>query len=441
MRSTRLTSLTSATSPAHLFRWMIVVFASVMLAACGGGGGSSGNSSISSTGSASSGSSSGSGSSSASTGTASPSAQPVAATASNTVPITVGPGAQRFINIPNVSVTVCVPGTSTCQTIDNIQLDTGSYGLRIAADAATQIISALKVNTSASGGQLAQCTQFADGYTWGTVRTADVKIGGETASSVPIQVVGDLAASTVPTSDCINGSDESTSADLGANGILGVGVSATDCGASCLDAASSNYYSCPSGTNCTAVAVPIASQITNPVTKFAVDNNGVIVQLPPLTSPAASATGTLVFGIGTQSNNALVAGATTFRSTTGGTVNGTYKGAATSTIFDTGSNGFFFTDASLPTCATTFVDFYCPASTQSLSTVISGINGANTTTVNFNVANAQSLGSNGSNYALPGLAGSIGGLQGLFDFGLPFFYGRYVYFGFSTASNAPYVAF
>ena len=36
-----------------------------------------------------------------------------------------------YINKPCVSVTVCTPGTSTCQTIDDILLDTGSFGLRI----------------------------------------------------------------------------------------------------------------------------------------------------------------------------------------------------------------------------------------------------------------------------------------------------------------------
>lgn len=420
--------LTRSASPMTFFRWLAVLGLALTLAACGGGGGDSGNSSVSST---------NTGSSSGSSGTT---AQPIAATASNTVPIVVGPGAENFVNIPNVTVTVCVPGTSTCQTINNIQLDTGSYGLRLASDAAAQIVSALKIDTSTSGGQLAQCTQFADGFTWGTVRTADVKIGGETASSVPVQIIGDLAASTIPATNCINGSEENTSRDLGANGILGIGVSATDCGTRCVTPTNSSYYSCPSGTNCTLVGVPLTSQVTNPVTRFAVDNNGVIVQLPPLTSPAPSSTGTLVFGIGTQSNNTLT-GVTSFRSTASGAVSGTYKSATVSTIFDTGSNGLFFTDTSLPACTSTFTDFYCPTSTQSLSAQVSGVDGAATGTVSFTVGNAQSLGASGSNYALPSLAGAIGGFPNLFDFGLPFFYGRHVYFGFSTASATPYVAF
>ena|SRR5471032_2127150 len=416
-------SSSNPSSRSGLLRWLAVLSVSVLLAACGGGGGDSGSSSVSS-------SSSGSGSNST----------PVASTASNTVPITVGPGAQNFVNIPNVSVTVCAPGTNTCQTINNIQLDTGSYGLRLASDAATQILGSLPVAQSTSNGQLAECTQFADGFTWGTVRTADVKIGGETASSIPIQVVGDLPDSTVPLNGCINGSNESTSRQLGANGILGVGVAATDCGVDCTNAATSNYYSCPSGTNCSAIAVPLAQQVVNPVTKFAVDNNGVIVQLPSVATSAASATGTLVFGIGTQSNNALT-GVTSYRSTDFGNLIGTYKGASVTTIVDSGSNGLFFTDSSLPACTSTFTDFYCPASAQALSATVTGINGATTGTVNFTVLNAQTLAASGTNYALNGLAGSIGSFPTLFDFGLPFFFGRNVYFGINSNGNSPYIAF
>ena len=407
----------------NLPRWLAAISLSVFLAACGGG----------SSGSDSSSSSSGSSNSNSSN---TPSAQPIAATASNTVAITVGPGAQNFVNIPNVTVTVCAPGTSNCQTINNIQVDTSSYGLRLASDAAAQIVSSLPINASLNGGQLTECTQFADGFTWGTVRTADVKIGGEIASSIPIQMVGDLPDSTVPPDDCISGGSLTTSKQLGANGILGVGVAPTDCGVTCANAATSNYYSCTAGTNCTAVAVAVASQVVNPVTKFAVDNNGVIVQLPPVATAAASVTGTLVFGIGTQSNNALT-DATLFSSTGFGDLTGTYKGAAVTTIVDSGSNGLFFTDSSLPSCASTF---YCPASPQALSTTVSGLSGT-TGTVNFTVNNEQTLAAGGTNYALNGLAGSIGSSPTLFDLGLPFFFGRHVYVGFATPSNSPYVAF
>ena len=94
----------------------------------------------------------------------------------------------------------------------------------------------------------------------------------------------------------------------------------------------------------------------------------------------------------------------------------------------------------MPACTSTFTDFYCPAGAQALSATVTGMNGV-TGTVNFSVLNAQTLAASGTNYALNGLAGSIGSFPTLFDFGLPFFFGRYVYFGFNTNGNSPYIAF
>ena len=101
---------------------------------------------------------------------------------------------------------VCAPGSTTnCQTIDHIQVDTGSYGLRILAPVLTV---SLPVVTLSSGSSLVECTQFLDGYSWGPVSLADVKIAGETAGSVPIQVIGDSRFTTVPAACSNTGSAE-----------------------------------------------------------------------------------------------------------------------------------------------------------------------------------------------------------------------------------------
>src|SRR5512142_3556104 len=58
----------------------------------------------------------------------------------NVVPISVtgtGCSASAYFNEPCVSVTVCVPGTSQCQTVPNVLLDTGSTGLRVFKQAVT----------------------------------------------------------------------------------------------------------------------------------------------------------------------------------------------------------------------------------------------------------------------------------------------------------------
>jgi hypothetical protein len=62
----------------------------------------------------------------------SPPANTVAqSTTPNVQPISVTKIATGTRNMLQTSVTICVPGTNTCQTIDNIQVDTGSQGLRI----------------------------------------------------------------------------------------------------------------------------------------------------------------------------------------------------------------------------------------------------------------------------------------------------------------------
>ncbi|BDC39870.1 DUF3443 domain-containing protein [Paraburkholderia terrae] len=407
-----------------------VVAMTAFVAGCGGGGGDSSSSSNNS------GSNSG------------PNQQPIAANAANTVAVTVGRGVAGIINIPTVSVTVCAPGSTTnCATIDNVLLDTGSFGLRVVNSALGSLANSLPVQQATAGGQLAECTHFADGFTWGTIRRADVKISGETASNIPIQVIGDMAESTIPASGCINGANESTAAALGANGIIGLGVAPVDCGAACSVQANvaqfSNYYACPNVASCARTLAETGNQVANPIPNFPVDNNGVIVQMAPISSSgAATATGTVVFGIGTQSNNGNAAATTYTTDASGDLVASTFNGSTIRTFMDSGSNGYFFTDSSLALCGGNLASFYCPASTQQRTVNLVGANGA-TGALTINIANAQTLLSNANNYAFNDLGGQIGSLSA-FDLGLPFFFGRYVYYGVdkrATGGAAPFVAF
>nr|WP_244143444.1 DUF3443 domain-containing protein [Paraburkholderia sacchari] len=411
------------------------------LAACGGGGGGS---------SGSGGGSSAGGSGDTSSLPAGPQQQPIAASGPNAVAVTVNRGITGNVpNIPTVSVTICVPNTGTCQKIDNIQVDTASFGLRVVSSALGGFNGTLPLTTS-NGATLAECTGFADGYTWGTVRSADVKIGGETASNIPIQVIGDLATSTVPTACSSIGPSQNSVQALGANGILGIGVAAWDCGAGCaISAQSSFYYACPNGTmsnNCANTAVTLNNQVANPVAHFPVDNNGVILQMPPISNNGqASATGTLVFGIGTQPNNAIPTSVQRFATDGGGNMTGTYNGHAVRAAFlDSGSNGLFFTDSGIAQCGGNLGTFYCPAKPLTLSATLTDKNNVSSN-VSFNVVSASVLLNSGSNFALNDLAGSFGSSANL-DLGLPFFYGRYVYYGldqksYGSGSQTPYVAF
>ncbi len=88
-------------------------------------------------------------------------------TTPNVQTITVSGTATNTRNMLQTSVTICVPGTSTCQTIDNIQVDTGSQGLRILASALNPSMALPLVTATGSTAAIGECTVFGTGYTWG----------------------------------------------------------------------------------------------------------------------------------------------------------------------------------------------------------------------------------------------------------------------------------
>lgn len=361
------------------------------------------------------------------------------------VVVDAGPAGTSDVNTLFTTVTVCVPGSTTsCQTIDHIQVDTASYGLRILAPALTL---SLPVQIMTNGDSLVECTQFVDGYSWGPVALADVQISGETAHSVPVQVIGDPSFTNIPAACSGTGTEEDTVAAFGANGILGVGAFAQDCGAGCVSTVDNgDYYAC-SSTVCQPTAASLVSQVPNPVTMFATDNNGVIVQLPSVAAQgAATVEGSLIFGIDTQSNNKS-GSQSVITLNNFGEFETAFSGEILSQSFlDTGSNGLYFNDSSLTACTATNVkDFYCPASTQSLTASVQGQNGVSAN-VSFSVGDAQTLGANDPTFvAFPTLAGPYPGTTASFDWGLPFYYGRSVYTVIENSTTSvgtgPYVAF
>ena len=340
------------------------------------------------------------------------------------IAVNSGP-AGNYANGAFTSVTVCAPGSSSCQTIDGVLVDTGSSGLRILSSALTLSLTQQKAS---DGNPVVECLPFVSGFTWGPVQTADIQISGEKASSVPIQVLSD-SDFPVPSACSSQGGYMDTLSALGANGILGVSTFAQDCGGACAASGSTNpglYYQCPAS-GCTVIAESLSAQVPNPVSLFAMDNNGVIIELPAVSAPQPSVSGSLVFGIGTQSNNALN-GATVYTTDASGNFITTFnKQSYNQSFLDSGSNGFFFLTNSItgiPVCSdATF--FYCPSSTQNLSATNQGSTGASGT-VNFSVANADSLFNNNPTAFVFGNLAGPNSLSG-FDWGLPFFYGRNVF--------------
>jgi hypothetical protein len=364
---------------------------------------------------------------------------------STTLVVDNGPsGAGGAINTPYVSVTVCRPGTTACQTIDHVLVDTGSYGLRLLASSLNASLALPGVQT-ASGADTGECGKFVSGYTWGAVRQADVKIADESAAGMSVQVIGDSGANfaTTPSSCSSAGNNIGTIDALGAKGILGIGLFKQDCGSSCARAAVSGaYYACVSG-DCTAMAMPLAQQVSNPVASFAKNNNGVLLVLPSVgTAGATSISGSLIFGVGTQTNNAIT-GETVYKANNSGNFNTTYKGRVYSASFiDSGSNGYFFNDSTLRSCSGSS-GFYCPTGTQSLSAVNASYDSSSSGTVSFNLVNANNLGSSISAAQIGGTLGgsSSASLGNAFDWGLPFFYGRRVFVVFEGSGAGPYWAY
>ena len=350
----------------------------------------------------------------------------------------------QWLNKACVSVTICDPVNPTnCQTINDILLDTGDYGLRIFQQAITVpgLLTALGQNqVEVNSLPLYECTEYGDGSSvWGPVQKANLFLGGEPAVEVPIQVIGSA------TPDLINGNRHACSGAFSDptqslyNGSLGLGLFAQDCGDDCAQTANNGaYYTCSGGT-CTGAAPSLASQVQNPVPSLPVDNNGVILMLPAVPSGgASSAAGYVVLGIGTQSNNRPAAGVVAYGANSAAEFTTLFNGTSLAAFLDSGSNGLFFPDSAIQTCG----GWYCPPGTLTLSATTVGASGLSASgAVTFQISNYATL-INSSNNAFSDLGGPE---PTLFDWGVPFFLGRNVYVGIEGASSVlgtgPYWAY
>ena len=395
-------------------------------------------------------------------GTASVTVNPPAA-GGNVAPLTVdsGPSGLGYTstNVAFVTVLVCVPNTTTCQTIDHVMVDTGSSGLRLLSSAAGgefNLSLPAENDSNNNNDAYGECVVFLDGYIWGTVNTADVVISGETAKAVPVQVIVPSTSSPgVPTS-CSNqnpsggtGNEGDSLNAFGANGIIGVGLFPQDCGEFCVTQGSTCtgsqtnpciYYDCPPS-GCTPANITIAQQVPNPVTAFAVDNNGVLINFSTTVGDggALTANGSLIFGIGTQSNNGLGTAQEYDVPDSGnnaGDLTTTFNSSSIPGFLDSGSNAFFFNDSSIATCPSPAQHWFCPnPSPDNLTASNQGTNMSSGVQVNFAVENANGL-FNTNNTAFSTLGGPYISTPAAFDWGLSFFYGKNVFTAID-GSNAP----
>jgi hypothetical protein len=358
----------------------------------------------------------------------------------NVLSITVNPASATLCTFANAlctQVTICQPDTSNCQTITDVLVDTGSSGLRIFASTVT-----ITLPSSTMG----ECLYFGSATDWGRVQSADVALGGEPSVFVPIHVIdptfaGQYTSRGQPASNvCGVAIVDSSPSQVGFNGILGVGLFPSDGGF---------YYNCAS-LPCTAASVAPSQQIQNPVGLLPVDNNGVIVTLPSVPASGSPAvTGSLILGIGTESNN-QPSGVTVLPTNPSGQIVTRFHpspGVSTQNvgIIDSGSSVLFFSDASLsiPLCPGSISFLYCPASPLNFSAVNTELSGAPSSLVNFQIVDPRPLLSSG-NAAISTIGGPAF-TPGVFDWGLPFFFGRTVYVGLSGRASVlgtgPYWAY
>jgi hypothetical protein len=298
----------------------------------------------------------------------------------------------------------------------------------------------LTQTVDAQGHAVGECTFFADGSaTWGPVQVADVVLGGAPPVRVPIQVISPTFGGQTVSSNPCNDTVDSDPDAANLNGILGIGLFRQDCGSVCaVNTDNTLYFSCEAG-SCAGAAVPVGDQVQNPVWLLPTGNNGVVLTLPNVPSSGGpSVTGSLILGIDPAATT-TPPGAV-LPTNDNGFVTTIYKGRTFSQSFiDSGSNGFFFPDASIADCPTPLDAFYCPPNAVNLSATIAGVNGSQTV-VPFQVANTQRLVDTRN-----GAFNNLGGDFPTFDWGLPFFLGRTVFVGIegqsSSLGTGPFFAF
>ena len=353
-----------------------------------------------------------------------------------------------YPNKPCVTVTVCTPGTgqTQCQRVNDVLLDTGSYGLRLFK----QVVTVPLTQVSSGAGALASCAQFGDGSAdWGPVMTATVRLGNAPGVTTPIQVIDSTYASAP--AGCAN-LDTGPSQAL-FNGILGVGVFQQDCGEPCVtDDTLGFYYSCV-GTTCTGATAPLADQLQNPVSLLPGDGNGLVVSLPAVAAGGTgSVEGSVLLGIGTHSDNGPgtarpypvdpgIGTLTTRLTTAGGTTD------IAGSFLDTGSNGYFFAPpaaSGLTTCPVPDDAWYCNTPALALSAANAGTDGTHGPAVGFLIGDYDQLLSSPTSAVFVDIGGTALPGDG-FDWGLPFYLGRKVFVGIEQRSSSlgtgPYVAY
>jgi hypothetical protein len=360
----------------------------------------------------------------------------------NVLTVAAGGCGHGGVNMPCANITICEPGTATCQLFSNVLIDTGSFGLRLFKSKMTITPTPMTIG----GKSIGECALFGTGSDWGQVAYVDLQLANEpTIPNLPIQVI-DSSFATVPS---VCGDVDDSPADAGFDGIMGVGLWAADCGPYCTSVANSGYYTWDGSTrtkmafgvgdvDCSTAAGdpntnnPNGCPVQNPVAYLPADtgtagnpqdNNGVVLEFPHVANTGSAAiNGYVLFGVGTRANN-TPAGVTTF--TADSSLNFTTSVGSfnfSTSFIDSGSNGLFF-PFNICTCDG---GFYCSAGCTLYDLTATNTDGVATDNVDFQIANLSTLLTNSPTAVVFSNIG--GGFDDTtFDWGFPFFLGRAVY--------------
>lgn len=330
------------------------------------------------------------------------------------------------VNSPCVSLTICDTNNNNCSIVNNVLLDTGSYGLRIFNTVLNQNTLNNLSSITSGGNPVGECVSYGDGsQNWGNIVAANVQLSSDAlASNVPIQIINSNFLT--PPSACNNATTSPT--DFGYNGVLGVGMYTKDGG---------NYYVC-SGNNCnTTINLPSSSQVTNPISMLPSNNNGLTISFNQIGSNGASnVNGTVNFGVNTNSQNTIQASNVYPADLSQGIpfFNSNYNGNSYLSFLDSGTNTLAISNSGITQCSNPYTGFLCPSNSLNLTFNNYNSQGASIPS-NINIANTISL-INSGNSAYNNL-GSILSFSGanLMDFGLPFFYGKNIQIVFNNSTS------
>jgi hypothetical protein len=331
------------------------------------------------------------------------------------------------------NIKICAPGsTANCQVIDHVIVDSGSDGVRVASSAIKSALLKAMPYVTSGGKVLTECETYVDSYTYGPIKKADIYIGGKSAKNFPLQIFGVPGFPTPGSCSSQGGASTNTPASFGGNGLVGVAFDLTDY---------SLYYNCAgNGTGC--VLNTTYAGIPNLVSKFSSDNNGVVMTFPAVSTSGSGPTvmGSLIFGVGTKSNNKPPSKTTALLNDDNGEFNlvlGTNKVKA---YIDSGTDDLVINGPYAMCAGGSAGDgYYCPSANTAVSMGVSSYNkSAVAYHVGYTVGNATKLLLKNdvayNDLAEPAGSSSAAGFD--YALGLSTFFGRTMYFVFEGRNSS-----